>query len=499
MKNAPAAKSSSRPDPTTTSLVRVVMRNPFVWGAALLFFLTLLSYWPALQAGFIWDDDKMLTNNPFVRLPLGLFYIWGSTVLPDYFPLTSTSFWLEWRLWGMNAAGYHVTNVLLHAASACLLWRVLQALRIPGAWLAALVFAVHPVNVQSVAWITERKNTLCLFFSLLSVLWYLRSATRPPTSGLQPPASSPPPSSIFHRPSALYVLSLLAFLCALLSKTAVVMLPFVLLLCHWWRRGGDSATALTSPAAAVNPPSSIFHPRLLLRLAPFFALSLVLGLVTMWFQHHRAIGGDIIRTDDFLTRLAAAGRAVWFYAGKTLAPLDLCFVYPLWKIDPHAVVAWLPLAAVGITLTALWTLRRSWGRPLLFAFTYFLLMLLPILGLVNVYFQRYSLVGDHWTYFASIGIIAMVVGAGAHLFHRYKGESIAWLLPVAVVAALIWLIPATWRQAGVYHDLGTLWQDYPRPEPGLLAGSQQPRLAAGERRQVRGSPRPFRAGAGDQA
>lgn len=444
-------------------------------GAAVIIALTLLSYGPALRAGFIWDDDKMLTTNPWVRLPLGLYYIWFSTVLPDYYPLTSASFWLEWRLWGTNAAGYHLTNVLLHGVNACLLWRVLKVLRIPGAWLAALVFAVHPINVQSVAWITERKNTLCMFFSLLSVLWYLRSVTQIPESRVQHPESGTASlSSIFRRPSSLYCLSLLVFLCALLSKTAVVMLPFVLVLCHWWFRRGDGTKApvtrasnsSTSPQADLPPPTPTIPPsqlsainyQLLRRLSPFFALSLALGAVTLWFQSHRAIGEETIRAADLPTRLAGAGRAFWFYAFNTLAPLDLCFVYPQWQIDPHAIVSWLPLAAVALAFAAGWTFRRGWGRPLLFAFACFLLMLLPILGLVNVYFQRYSLVADHWTYFASISIIVLVVGTGARLFKRYKNEE-GWLLPVAAVAAVGWLCTATWRQAHVYHDLGTLWED----------------------------------------
>ena len=465
--------------------------NPLLVGSVVLLVVTATCYLPVLRAGFIWDDDKMLTNNPFVRLPLGFYYIWCSTVLPDYYPLTSTSFWLEWRLWGMNATGYHITNVLLHGTSACLLWRVLKALRIPGAWLAALVFAVHPVNVQSVAWIAERKNTLCLFFSLLSVLWYLRSESegagngRPETGDGRPEVedagqrpegrgqnSSLRTSHFLLPASKWYWLSLIAFACALLSKTAVVMLPFVLLVCHWWlsRVGGASARAncpaagsmdqgvSRSPAESINHQLSPASYQLLLRLTPFFALSLLLGLVTMWFQSHRAIGGDIIRNDDFLTRLATVGRAVWFYAAKTLAPVDLCFVYPLWKTDSHAVVSWLPLAAVPLALAVFWTFQRCWGRSLLFAFGYFLLMLLPILGLVNVYFQRYSLVADHWTYFASLGIMVLAVRTGAHLFKRFKKEG-GWLLPVAAVAAVVWLGAATWRQAGIYHDLGTLWED----------------------------------------
>ena len=412
------------------------LRNPVFLGTAGIVLLTIAAYLPALGAGFVWDDDSMLTGNLFVKVPLGLYYIWCSTALPDYFPLTSTSFWLEWRLWGTNASGYHFTNILLHAASACLLWRVLKKLRIPGAWVAAIIFAVHPINVQSVAWITERKNTLCMFFFLLSSLWYLRSED----------ASIDNPPSPQISPRWYYWLSLLAFVFALLSKTAVVGMPFVLLGIAWWQRGKIGWQAIR-------------------RTMPFFAISLALGLITLWFQSHRSIGGDPIREADVLTRLAGAGWAVWFYLGKVLAPLNLSFVYPLWQIDSRSAMAWLPLAAVLILTVVLGLFRRSWGSPALLALGYFLLMLLPILGLVNIYFHRYSLVADHWAYFAVIGVIAAIVGGGTWLFKRHQ-SIVRWLLPAGAIAAVSWLASATWVQSRIYRDLGTLWEDTLAKNPG---------------------------------
>ncbi|MDB6026252.1 MAG: Tetratricopeptide 2 repeat protein [Verrucomicrobiales bacterium] len=419
-----------------------------VWGgAALLLLFTLLCYGPVLSAGYVWDDDAMLTQNPFVRYPLGIYPIWVSTALPDYYPLTSSSFWLEWRFWEDRPLGYHLVNVLLHGASACLLWRVLKALRLPGAWLAALVFAVHPMNVQSVAWIAERKNTLCMFFFLLSVLWYLRSQTKEVTANVDDSSAGSRPRSS----RSYYWLSLAAFLCALLSKTAVVMLPVVLLLVAWWRND-DQASAPTS------------RSKLFLRLAPFFGLSLALGLVTLWFQSHRAIGSEIIRSDDLPTRLAAVGYAFWFYVGKTLAPLQVCFVYPEWKIQANAVLAWLPLTAIVLAFGACWVMRRKWGRSPFFTLSYFLLMLLPILGLVNVYFQRYSPVADHWAYFAGLGLIVFVVSGGAYVFGRIKNGN-RWLLPVIAVACVGWFSAASWKQAHAYHDADTLWQDTLKKNP----------------------------------
>lgn len=437
--------------------------------AVVILLATLLVYLPAIRGGFVWDDTAMLTTNPLVKLPLGLFYIWGSTALPDYYPLTYSSFWLEWRLWGMRPWGYHLTNVLLHAASAVLVWRVLKRLQLPGAWLAGLVIALHPVNVQSVAWIAERKNTLCMPFFLLSLLWYLRYDAEARSAAARPPAS---PAAFFHRPLSFYLLSLLAFLLALLSKTAVVMLPVALLLIHWWQAGGRAQRDSPTPDSANPPP--IGHPaahlaastaRLLLHLAPFFALALVLGLVTMWFQAHRAIAGDPIREADFLTRLAGAGRAIWFYVGKLLWPHELCFVYPEWRIETGVWTTWLPVVGVAVVFALGWWFRRGWGRHLVLVWGWFVLFLLPVLGFVDIYFHRYTLVADHWMYFAGIGLIAGTVAVGAHLFQRYRARWTAWLLPACALAVVAWMGAATWRQAGIYQDLGTLWADTLRKNP----------------------------------
>ncbi|HZL99467.1 MAG TPA: O-GlcNAc transferase, partial [Planctomycetota bacterium] len=191
-------------------------RPPWLQGLAL-FLLTLAAYAPAARCGYVFDDDVFLTDNPLIHAADGLRGFWFSTAPSDYFPLTSTTLWLEWRLWGADPAGYHVVNVLLHAAGSVLLWRVLLRLRVPGAWIGAALFALHPVCVQSVAWITQRKNTLPLALSLLSLLAWLRSEDAPPGR---------------RRPAA-YAASLLAFLLALLSKTSVVTLPLVLLAGAW--------------------------------------------------------------------------------------------------------------------------------------------------------------------------------------------------------------------------------------------------------------------------
>jgi tetratricopeptide (TPR) repeat protein len=351
---------------------------------------------------------------------------------------------MEWRVWTSQAAGYHVTNVLLHAASAVLVWRILLGLGVPGAWLAAMIFAVHPVNVESVAWITQRKNTLTMFFYALSLWLYLR---------FEKGASG-----------GFYVLSLCAFLLALLSKTSVVMLPFVLLGCAWWLRGHLAGRDLA-------------------RTLPFFGLALVLGLVTVWFQEHRAIAGETVQSSGFWGRLAGAGWAVWFYLGKALLPWRLSFVYPRWEIDTRSLLSYAPLVALMITAAICWRCRRSWGRAALFALGYFVLMLAPILGFLDIYFQRYSLVADHWQYFAIIGPIALAAGMASLLapagFNDWKLR-----VPAAAVVALLGLL--TWRQASLYADPIVLWEDTLGKNPGCWMAHNNLGLLLAQRAETTG-------------
>jgi tetratricopeptide (TPR) repeat protein len=420
---------------------------PRHWGEAvwliggLLLAATFIAYLPVWRAGFIWDDDTFLWNNPLIQSPHGLRQLWFTTAAPDYFPLTSTTLWLEWRLWGASPLGYHLVNVLLHALSAVLLWRVLARLRIPGALLAAAIFAVHPVNVESVAWITERKNTLAMSFYLLSLLLYLHSdderKARIEEGGDERGRS---PSSILHPPSSLlYCLSLLAFVCALLSKTAVAPLPLVLLGLAWWRRGR-------------------LELRDVWRSIPFFGLAAAAGLAAIWFQYHRAIGASMldVRNDSFGSRLAGAGWAFWFYLYKAVLPLHLSFVYPRWQISGSSVWSYIPgLLALAVLLVC-WWYRRGWGKGALLGLGYFVVMLLPVLGFVNIYFMRYSLVADHWQYFAIIGPSALGA-AGVTLACGLGGRGRAWLAPALGGAVVLALGVLTWREALTYTNLKTLW------------------------------------------
>ena len=393
-------------------------RRTWLVSALLLVGLTVGAYIPALNGGFIWDDDDYVQDNLTLRSLAGLGQIWfqpGAT--RQYYPLVHTTYWLEYRLWGLNPTGYHVVNVILHALSAVLVWRLLIRLQVPGAWAAAALFALHPVHVESVAWITERKNTLSGAFYLSAAWAYLRyeAARRP----------------------RLYWTALVLFAAALLSKTVTCTLPAALLLVLWWK--GQTPMRRTAIA-----------------LAPFFALGVAMSGVTVWMERH-SVGAWGPEWDlSLVERGLIAGRALWFYAAKLLVPLDLTFIYPRWAIDATAVWQYVyPVGTLGVGIL-LWALRERWGRGPLTGVLFFAGTLTPALGFFNFYPMLYSFVADHFQYLASLGLLALAA-AGGHRAWTRLGQSAAGPVALALVLSLCVLL--TWRQGQVYADLETLWRD----------------------------------------
>lgn len=404
--------------------------------AGLLILVTFAAYAPALSAGFIWDDDDYVTNNPTIQSATGLFPIWarpGSTV--QYYPMVFTTFWLEHRIWRLDPAGYHFTNVLLHALCSVLLYLVLRQLEVHGALLAAFAFAIHPVCVESVAWITERKNVLSTFFYLSSALMFLRTYDIDSASLRGP------------RPRIRYVGALLLFVLALFSKTVTSTLPVALLIVIWWKRGRLLA-------------------RDLLLVSPMLVLGATLGAVTIWMERHVVGTTHIDLGLSIVGRFVVAGRAVLFYASKLVWPADLTFIYPRWTIDARP--GWQLLAPLGVAaaVLALWAFRHRLGRAPLATLLLFIVTLAPALGFIDVFPMRYSFVADHFQYLAMLGPLALVGASVARaartgpLRHMPVPLRNASLGVVALVLATL-----THVQSRAYADAQTLWTDTLKKNP----------------------------------
>ena len=404
---------------------RTAGKETALW-AALIVVMTFVAYVPALQGGFVWDDDAYVTRNATLRDLEGLRRIWlEPTSFPQYYPLVFTTFWLEYHLWGLDPFGFHVTNVLLHASSAVLLWLLLRRLGVPGAWLAAAIFALHPVEAESVAWVTERKNVLSGLFYLAAFHAYWSFADG------EAPAH---PASRRNR-WAMYAASVLLFACALLAKTVTGSLPAALLLASCWKRGRVRA-------------------REVLALVPLVLVGVASGLNTAWMEKHVVGAQGTEWTLTFVERCCIAGRALWFYAAKIVWPYPLTFVYPRWHVDPS--VWWqvlLPVAAVAVVV-ALWCLRRRIGRGPLAATLFFAGTLFPALGFFDFYPMRYSFVADHFQYLASIGLVTLLAALATRVAGRQREVG-----SVAAAVLLVTLGAFTWRQGAIYANLETLWRD----------------------------------------
>jgi protein O-mannosyl-transferase len=373
---------------------------------------TLLAYLPAIRAGWIWDDNHHVTQNVDLLTLNGLKELWlRPGAVPQYYPLTHTTFWIEHHLWGNQPLGYHLDNVLLHIANAIMVGLILRRLNVPGYALAAALFALHPVEVESVAWVTERKNVLSGFFYLTALwaaidVWKIDREKAQGTSSL----------GVWG-----YVLCLCLFALALLSKTVTSSLPAVILILVWWKNG-----RVTVRQAAAT--------------LPLFVMGAVMGSMTAWMEKHvvGANGPEWNLTE--IQRVLIAFRAFWFYLGKLLWPHPLIFVYPRWNINPWRMEPWLYPAAV----VALATLLRK-HRAAMIAFLFFAVTLIPALGFANVYPMRYTFVADHYQYLAGIGPIALIA---------------AWIrrpmigVPIALLLGLL-----TFRQSFIYTDDVSLWRD----------------------------------------
>jgi protein O-mannosyl-transferase len=327
-----------------------------------------LVYAPALGGDWFGTMTGWSATISNCALLGGLGNIWLTATASDYWPLSWTALWVQWHLWGPFPFGYHVVNLVLHLANGFLVWHLLSRLGLRWAWLGGLLFVIHPLAVESVAWVSELKNTLSLLFFLLSLLAWIDQ----------------------DNGKGGYLRSLLYYLAALLSKTSVIMLPVVFLLYGWWKHGRIARRDFR-------------------KTIPFFAVALLLGLATLHFQANSTPEGAAIGARGLLARLDGAGVDIFFYLGKFLRPSPLMPIYPRWPLDPPSWPQLVTLPLLILIFLGLWMRRRGWGRHALLGFGFFVLNLLPVLGLVDMTYLTFSWVADHFVYLSIIGLIGVVV------------------------------------------------------------------------------------------
>jgi tetratricopeptide (TPR) repeat protein len=416
------ARKPSRADPSSSRSASSAAwpdRWVAVLVASLTAGLTLVAYWPAVHGTLVWDDAGHVTA-PALRSLAGLWRIWFSLgATQQYYPLLHSAFWFEHRIWGDSVEGYHVLNIALHLISAGLVVAIMRRLRLPGAWLAAVVFALHPVQVESVAWITEQKNTLSTVFYLGAAFVYLRFDR--------------------SRRTADYAAAALLFVCAVLSKSSTATLPAALLVVFWWQRGRLEWRRDVGP------------------LAPWLLFGAAAGLFTAWVErtYIEAQGAEFMLSA--VERLLLAGRVVWFYAWKLIWPVNLTFNYPRWTVDLSVWWQWLfpiGLAALG---AGCWAIRRTTRGPLA-SLLFFVGTLFPVLGFFNVYPFRYSYVADHFQYVAALGLIVPGAAIAANAGYRVPRKAARSVESGLGLGLGLVLAALTWHQSGMYKDLETLWR-----------------------------------------
>ena len=398
--------SSSRLTPRQNALLK----------ATILVVVGLWIFSPAFNGSWIWDDTTLVADNDTLRSLPGLGKIWFAAPSTDYWPMTWTLLWVEWHLWGAHTLGYHLCSVALHLTSAFLIWRLFDKLGLRWGWLGGLIFVAHPLVVESVAWICEIKNTLSLPFFLLSLIAYIDADQSGGKRG--------------------YGRALLFYLLAMLCKSSVIMLPFDLLLYSWWRHG--RITWLDCR-----------------RMLPYFAIAIVLGCITLYFQTSHYTESEVVRDRSILARLIGAGGAIFFYLGKFIVPVDLAPIYPRWNLNPPSLSKLMTLPLLALTLAAIWTKRETWGRHALLGIGFFLINLLPVIGLCRMTWINVSWVADHLVYIPMIGLIGCAV-AGLEAIHRGLSHAARPWLFAAIAALVLLMARESHWYAGMFVDLKTL-------------------------------------------
>ena len=424
----PPATSPDTPRDQAATRTRPGWLRVWAGPALALILITVAAFWPVVHAGYVWDDDLYVTGNRHLRDAAGLFDMWfrlGSTTM--YAPAVFTTLWVEYQLWGLDPLGYHLVNVGFHAACVLLLWAFLSRVGVRGAWLAAALFAVHPVMVESVAWVVELKNVQSACFGLLALVAYLRA---------RPLDGTPAPES--HRRRAFYALALLLFGVALLSKPVVVTLPPALLILTWWRRGRIGKDDL-------------------LAVAPFLVLGLAAAQLAVYVEHHYGGASGAAWQLSALERVLVAGRALWFYAAKLAWPSGLLSVYPRWRVSTAEWWQYLYPAAAVALVALLWLGRGRLGRGPLAAVLCFGLLVSPLAGIFNVAYHLYSFVADHFQYHAAPALLGLAA-AGAATLRARGGRTLSRAVDASCGALLLALAVLTFRHVETFRDEKTRCQ-----------------------------------------
>ena len=486
------------------------LRN-FLFQIATIVLAGLWIYSPAYHGDWLWDDDQAITANPVTRGPWSFEKLWVAPPGADYFPLTGTVFWMEWHAFGMNPTGYHVVNIVLHILGALAFWRLLHVMKLPGAWLGGMLFAIHPACIESVAWVSELKNTLSQPLFLLAC-----------ASFVQFDDDTDAAEARKH-----YLLAVLLYLFAMFAKTSIVTFPIVILAYGWWKHGfavdgrgiralllagaslalavvpqmfwlvmlrkGMSSTPLyigCTAVALLGPLSSLALVRSCLKTAPdesaggaksleryvlyslpFFWISAVLGIATCYFQWSRAIGQEAIPVGGIASRIATAGMATLFYLWTTVWPFNLLTIYPRWEVDPPKLWQFLPWP---IIIAACWWLfqhrgtaeRPTWQRHMIFVLTFFVLMLLPIIGIITISYMRITWVADHFLYAPMVSVLGIGAAGVAAWYARTKPQE----QPLALAAGAVILAVlgySSFRYAHVWANEEALWPHTIAGHPSL--------------------------------
>jgi protein O-mannosyl-transferase len=377
---------------------------------------------PALRGDWIMDDDMYLTQNVLLHDPARLWKIWFAPgTLIEYYPIEASVQAIQWHLWHLNTLGYHLTNLVLHLAGALLVWRLLGKFGLRLAWLGGLLFAIHPAVVESVAWISELKNTLSLLPFLLAMCAWIDYEER-------------------GRPRD-YYLALGLFLVAMLCKISMALFPFVILLYAWWKRGRIGWTDLKTSA-------------------PFFAISLALGVTTIvagnWFRVSHLQSASNPDIGGLASRLALSGWSIAFYFSQCVWPVKMMPIYPKWPVDPRAFTSFLPWPILGSVICWLWTRRTTWGRHALLGLGFFLLNLLPFIGLNSVTYMGFTWVMDHFLYIPIIGIVGLAIAVLEQIDGRISAPARPWFAGL-IAAPLALLALESHLYAGMFIGPEKLW------------------------------------------